>query len=374
MSHRNNWEDPLVVGRGKRPAHVPLGAYPDSASALTCSRKTSPNLRLLNGQWKFLLVPSLDLVPDEFYQPSFDDSAWTEIAVPSNWQLPAVDLPGFKDNPIYINVHYAFDPIPPHVPAENPTGLYRTTFSLDAGWEDRRTILSFEAVDSNCTVWVNGQEVGYSQDSRLPAEFDITPFVVPGENTLAVQVMRYCDGTYLECQDMWRASGIQRDVILYSKPKIGIEDFAVRTLLDDRYENASLVQASITKNPEMADYTVEAMLYDADGAQSFLPRSARRLARAHPGHLSPQQNGLGAYRAANKQAPKVDGRNPLPLPPGADPERSSRASRSTMKQPGRLPAGRNQRRYAAGQRQAPGHARGRPARAPPCPRPRADRR
>jgi beta-galactosidase len=283
MTQRKHWEDPSVVARGKRSAHVPLGAYPDAASALDCNRKSSPNVRLLNGKWKFSLVPTLDSVPAEFYRPDFDDSAWGEIDVPGNWQLPSVDIPGFKDNPIYINVHYSFEPDPPRVPAENPTGLYRTVFTLEPGWENRRTILSFEAVDSNCTVWVNGREVGYSQDSRLPAEFDITDFVQPGENSLAVQVMRYCDGTYLECQDMWRVSGIQRDVLLYSKPLVSIEDFAVRTLLDDRYENATLdVQAFITKTPEMTGYTVEAELYDADGNAVF----STPVSAAVAGHTS----------------------------------------------------------------------------------------
>ena len=268
------WENPSVVGLNRRPMHVPLGAYSDAAAALQGDRKSSPYVRLLNGTWKFSLVPSVEAVPDQFFAEDYDDAGWVGIPVPGNWQLPSIDLPGFKDNPIYINTHYAFDPNPPFVPSENPTGCYRTTFSIDPAWQGRDVFLLFDAVDSNCTVWVNGQEIGYSQDSRLPAEFDITPYLHPGENSLAVQVMRYCDGTYLECQDMWRMSGIQRDVILYSKPKVRLEDFTVRTLLDDQYHDATLlVEAFINRVANMTGYSVEAVLFDAEG-KSILPAPA----------------------------------------------------------------------------------------------------
>ena len=208
-----------------------------------------------------MLVSRPELVPDQFFRDKFDISGWSDIAVPGNWQLL-----GFDDIPIYTNVHYPFPANPPFVPEENPTGCYRTSFTIEPGWKGRDIFLLFESVDSAFYVWVNGQEVGYSQDSRLPAEFDITPYVHAGENTLAVQVMRYCDGSYLEDQDFWLLSGIQRDVILYSKPKVCLRDFTVRTLFDDRYEDAGLwIEAMITRTADMALYTVEAMLYDADG-------------------------------------------------------------------------------------------------------------
>lgn len=265
MTNPHEWENPLVVGRNNRPGHVPLGAYPDAGSALAGDRQMSPYVRLLNGTWKFHLAGSPLDVPPGFQNPDFDATGWHDIAVPGNWQLQ-----GFLDNPIYINVHYPFEPDPPYVPEANPTGCYRTSFDLPSGWIERDVFLLFESVDSNCLVWVNGQEVGYSQDSRLPAEFDITGFVHPGQNELAVQVMRYCDGTYLECQDMWRMSGIQRDVILYSKPRICLEDFTVRTLFDEHCQDASLlVEAYITKNPAMQAYSVEAMLYSEEGDPVF---------------------------------------------------------------------------------------------------------
>lgn len=265
MTQPNDWENPVVVSRNKAHGHVPMGAFANHEAALRGDHFDSPYMRLLNGSWSFYLAEAVAAVPQDFFQPEFDDSDWSQINVPGNWQLQ-----GYPDNPIYANVHYTFEPDPPFVPHANPTGCYRTSFVINEDWEGRKILLLFEGVDSNCTVWVNGQEVGYSQDSRLPAEFDITTCVQPGQNTLAVQVMRYCDGTYLECQDMWRMSGIQRDVILYSKPYICLEDFTVRTSFDNRFEDADLwVEAEITRHPAMVDYTVQVELFDAEGQPVF---------------------------------------------------------------------------------------------------------
>ena len=265
MTQLRDWENPLVTGRNKCPGHVPLAAYPNADLALTCERKQSPNMQLLNGSWKFHLAPCPEEVPEGFQAQDFDVSGWADISVPGNWQLQ-----GFDDIPIYTNVVYPFPPNPPFVPKENPTGCYRHSFTVDPSWLGRRIVLDFESVDSAFYVWVNGQQVGYSQDSRLPAEFDITQYVRVGQNTLAVQVMRYCDGSYLEDQDMWLLSGIQRDVILYSKPQICLEDYTVRTALDNRYEDATLyIDAQITTTPGHRAYSVEAMLYDAEGKPVF---------------------------------------------------------------------------------------------------------
>jgi beta-galactosidase len=272
MPPLKDWENPLITGRNKRPGHVPMGAYPNAELALTCDRESSPNVELLNGSWKFHLAPCPEEVPADFWVESFDVSGWANIPVPGNWQLL-----GFDDIPIYTNVAYPFSPNPPFVPKANPTGCYRHTFNLDPAWLGRSIYLLFESVDSAFTVWVNGREVGYSQDSRLPAEFDVTPYIRAGQNTLAVQVMRYCDGSYLEDQDMWLLSGIQRDVILYSKPQISLQDYVVRTELDSRYEDAVLhIEAQIARLPVSSAYSVEAMLYDADDTPVYAkPVSAR---------------------------------------------------------------------------------------------------
>ncbi len=299
MAELRDWENPAVFGRNKRTAHVPLASYPELALARTGNRMASPNVRSLNGQWKFTLAPRPEAVPQGFTADRFDDSGWSEIAVPGNWQLQ-----GAADIPIYTNVVYPFPPNPPFVPAENPTGCYRTTFQVDPAWQGRSIRLVFEAVDSAFYVWVNGKEVGYSQDSRLPAEFDITPYVrLDGPNTLAVQVMRYCDGSYLEDQDMWLLSGIQRDVLLVSKPQVCLEDFSVRTLLDDRYEDAELkIDAQVTGGPQVGSYTVEAALYDAQGQPVFeQPLSGGVSSRLlyHPGKFAHAQ--LSGQVAAPKK-------------------------------------------------------------------------
>ncbi len=261
MSGQRDWEDPQVVGIHKRAGHTPLGAYPSAAMALGCERSASPYVRSLNGVWRFHLAKSPEAVPEQFWAAGFDDSAWDGITVPGNWQLQ-----GFDDRPIYTNVAYPFHPNPPFVPEENPTGCYRTNFEVPAGWEGRRIFLLFEAVDSAFYAWVNGQFLGYSQDSRLPAEFDATALAHTGQNSLAVQVMRYSDGTYLEDQDFWLMSGIQRDVTLYSKPQVAIEDFVVQTHFDENYRDAELsLEVQITRVQWAAAYSIEAELFDAEG-------------------------------------------------------------------------------------------------------------
>lgn len=278
--HRNNeipdWENIHVVGRNRQSAHVPLGAYPDAETAKGCDRTASPYRQSLNGAWKFRLADAPRNVPEGFFAADYDASGWDDLPVPSNWQLF-----DYWDRPIYTNTVYPFPPDPPHVPVINPTGCYRRSFVIDESWQGRDVFLVFESVDSAFYLWVNGVEVGYSQDSRLPAEFNITPYLQPGENTLAVQVMRYCDGSYLEDQDFWMMSGIQREVFLYSKPPVHLRDFLVRTTFDALYRDAELLVAAwIPPVQGMAAYRVEAMLYDADG-QPVLPEPASAAVSEH---------------------------------------------------------------------------------------------
>ena len=259
----NDWENPRVVGRNKEPGHVPLVPYTDIHSALIGKRENSPYWRSLNGTWKFRWAPNPDAAPDDLYLVDLDDSDWDEIPVPANWQLHGYDVP------MYTNVQYPFpiDNLPGVPHDDNPVGSYRTTFNVPMKWDDRRIFIVFEGVDSAFYLWVNGQEVGYSQDSRLPAEFDITPYVKAGKNVLAVRVYRWSDGSYLEDQDHWRLSGIHRDVYLYAAPSGCVRDYCVRTLLDDDYQDAVLqVRAHVAAYTEDAgEYTVEIRLQDADG-------------------------------------------------------------------------------------------------------------
>ena len=266
----NDWENPQVIGRNKRPPHSPLGAYPDAETARSCNRDTSPYVQSLNGAWKFSIVSSPLEVPSGFFEIGYDDLDWAQISVPGNWQLQPEALQGFEDKPIYTNVNYPFPANPPYIPAENPTGCYRTSFELNPAWQGRKVFIVFEGVDSAFYLWINGQMVGYSQDSRLPAEFDLTPHIRTGLNVLSAQVMRYCDGSYLEDQDMWLMSGIQRDVFLYSKPPVCLQDFHVRTHFDTAYLDSTLtIEAFASDVPEITRYRFAAKLYDAEGQPIF---------------------------------------------------------------------------------------------------------
>ncbi len=254
-----DWNDPGLTGRNRETTHVPWGAYESPEQARTGDRRASRFVHVLNGLWKFRLYDAPEATPD-FFQPDFDAHAWADLPVPSNWQLH-----GF-DRPIYTNVQYPFPVDPPHAPAHNPTGCYRTTFSVPADWAGRELLLLFESVDSAFHVWINGHEVGYSTDSRLPAEFDITRYVRPGANTLAVRVLRIAASTYLEDQDYWQMSGIQRDVLLFAKAPVHLRDYTVRTRLDPATGDASLeILARTSVFPHGEAWTLEAALFDPAG-------------------------------------------------------------------------------------------------------------
>ena len=265
-----DWDNVSILERNRELCHSPLGAFSNFDSALIGDRTKSSNRLDMNGPWRFHLTESPSQVPGEFQASDYDDSSWDEIPVPSNWQLL-----GYPDKPIYTNIKYPFTPNPPKIPDANPTGCYRRSFSVPENWQGRDIFLVLEAVDSACQVWINGIDVGYSQDSRLPAEFNISSAVRSGDNTIAVQVMRYCDGSYLEDQDFWHISGIQRDVYLYAKPHVHLRDFVVRTIFDANYNDAVLSCIAYLSSIEdvqddlVRQYAVEISLHDADGHAVF---------------------------------------------------------------------------------------------------------
>ena len=230
-----NWEDPSVIGINKEAPRASAFPYENAGLAEANDRAGSEYFRLLNGDWRFHWVRSPGQRPMEFYREDFDDSHWDFIPVPSNWEVQGYGVP------IYLNHPYEFEKNPPLIHHDyNPVGSYRTSFHVPADWDDREVFLHFGAVKSAMYLWVNGQRVGYSQGSKLPAEFDVTEFIRPGENLLAVEVYRWSDGSYLECQDFWRISGIERDVYLWAAPKVHIRDFFVRAGLDEDYESGML--------------------------------------------------------------------------------------------------------------------------------------
>lgn len=261
--HLYEHENPATVGVNREPPRSAFLPYPDRETALRSDFLESPWRTPLNGMWRFKLVQSPAQVPERFYEPGFDDSDWDEIEVPSCWQLLGYD------RPIYLNVRYPFPPNPPYVPQNwNPTGLYRRHFNLKVDLAGKRVFLVFEGAGSAFYVWVNGRYVGFSKDSRTPAEFDITPYVKQGENLVAVEVLRWSDGTYLEDQDMWRLSGIFRDVYVYTAPEVRIRDFFVKTRFDGEYKDAVLevlVKVRNYSQEEKRGLRVELELLDADG-------------------------------------------------------------------------------------------------------------
>ncbi|MBN2500275.1 MAG: DUF4981 domain-containing protein [Anaerolineales bacterium] len=263
-----DWNNHLVFERNKQAGHVPLVAYPNGAAALKGMEQDSPWLASLDGIWKFAYAASPADAPAGFAAPDFDVSGWDEIQVPGNWQLQGYD------KPIYVNVQYPFPTTNDYkVPEDdNPTGAYRRNFTIPETWAGRRIFINFEGVESAFYIWVNGQMVGYSQGSRLDAEFDITEYVRVGENVLAVQVYRWSDGSYLEDQDFWRLSGIYRSVSLRAAASIHIFDYTVETDLDAAYRDATLKVTAQVRNQSGAaaeGYRLAAMLYTPDGQPVF---------------------------------------------------------------------------------------------------------
>ncbi|HRW11370.1 MAG TPA: hypothetical protein P5121_40000, partial [Caldilineaceae bacterium] len=269
--HTADWNNPTLLGRNKELAHATLMPYASTEEALNADRYASAYVQLLNGAWSFHWAPTPQAAPADFHLPDYDAGDWERTAVPGNWQLqPGQTEKGINkyDPPIYTNITYPFDISNlPAVPSDdNPTGCYRTTFTVPDAWDGRQIFLTFDGADSAFHLWINGQEVGYSQDSRTPAEFNITAYLQPGENLLAVRVYRWSAGSYLEDQDFWRLSGIYRDVYLWSAPTLHIRDFAVRTDLGDGYVRATLRVVAALHNygeEDLADYVLQAQLYDA---------------------------------------------------------------------------------------------------------------
>jgi beta-galactosidase len=261
------WEDPAVSMRNVEPPRATFVPYASVEQALAVERGQSPFTLSLNGTWRFHWSPTPEAAPARFHEPGFDDRRWSTIPVPSNWEMEGFGYPVFR------NVHQPFPATPPFPPSDdNPVGSYRRTFTMPEDWRGRRVFLHFEAVKSAFALWVNGREVGYNEGGFEPAEFDVTGFARPGENLLAVQVLRYSDGTYLECQDMWRLAGIFRDVYLLSAPAVHVRDFAVITDLDAAYRDARLIVTAEVRNGGEAaaqGVSLRARLFDAQRRPVF---------------------------------------------------------------------------------------------------------
>jgi len=267
-SNTNDWENPEVFQINREPARAAFLPYADEASAISDNYESSPWYFSLNGKWKFSWSPTPDQRPKDFYKPDYSTTNWKEITVPSNWELNGYGIP------IYTNVTYPFERNPPFINhADNPVGSYKKDFVLPKNWNNRHVFLHFEAGTSAMYIWINGEKVGYTENTKSPAEFDITKYLKAGKNSLAVEVYRWSDGSYLEDQDFWRLSGIDRNVYLYTTNDIRISDFFAKPDLDSNYKNGSLNVAVNLKNLSSVavnNQQLEAKLVDASGATVFV--------------------------------------------------------------------------------------------------------
>ncbi len=256
------WFDCNVNGINRLPARATSYSYADQGAALTCDRDAS-RIKSLNGTWKFSFSPAVEEAVTGFWKEGYDVSSWNDMPVPSCWEMQGYGYP------IYRNTKYPFPFNPPYICRDNPVGSYVRTFTVPSDWKGGRVILHFGGVYSGHQVWVNGKEIGYSEDSCLPSEFDITDALKYGDNTLAVRVFKWTDGSYLEDADHWRMAGIHREVMLLWRPDVAIYDFGVRTKLDQEYKDAQLWIRPVIDVRGGADtkgWKVEARLYDPSGA------------------------------------------------------------------------------------------------------------
>ena len=270
-------QNPFIVEKNKQAPRSTFFNFESKKLAAKAEPSESKYFNSLNGDWKFQWVRDPSDRPKNFYKPKFNDIKWEKLVVPSNWELNGYGVP------IYLNHPYEFsyEPDPPNIPEDyNPVGSYRKKFVIPSSWKNRDIIIHFGAVKSAFFIWVNGEKVGYSQGSKLPAEFDITDYVKIGQNLVALQVFRWSDGTYLECQDFWRISGIERDVFLMAEPKIKISDFWARTFLKNNYKDGVLnLEIGIDNNTNKnKDITVVTELYHPEGKRILLKTEKIKIA------------------------------------------------------------------------------------------------
>jgi beta-galactosidase len=301
----HDWENPAVFRINKEAARATAMPFPSKDEASN-PRLESPWCKVLNGNWKFHHVGNPNAKPTGFEEPGFDDAAWKEIPVPSNWQMHGYGIPA------YTNITYPFAKKPPHVmgtppgffwnfPEEvrNQVGSYRHRFTIPTEWKGRHTFLVFGGVDSAFYLWINGKKVGYSQDSRTPAEFDISAYLTDGENVLAAEVYQNSDGSYLEDQDMFRMSGIFRDVYLWSAAAVDLRDHEVKAGLADDYKSGlfSFKGTIINRGSVEVATKLKVELTDAAGKSTELATLSSRIPA--------RGEALAVFDLSGSQLPKI---------------------------------------------------------------------
>lgn len=266
------WEDPCINAAGRLAPRATSYSFASAEDALTGDR-TRARFRSLDGEWRFRFAEDAAAASDNFVWSDCDVSDWDTIDVPSCWEMRGYGYP------IYTNVDYPFPNTPPAIRRDNPVGCYVRRFEVPRAWEGQRIVLHFGGVYSACSVFLNDRAVGYFEDSALPSEFDITDLVREGDNRLAVKVLKWCDGSYLEDADHWRMAGIYREVYLAARPQVAVGDFGVRTLLVGEGDALLQVRPEIDLCGDAADYgdhTLRAELFDADGAPVVLDEPLER--------------------------------------------------------------------------------------------------
>ncbi|MEO0340001.1 MAG: glycoside hydrolase family 2 TIM barrel-domain containing protein, partial [Bacteroidota bacterium] len=251
------WEDPAQFKVGQVEARCFQRVYPNVLSAKLGGESLWEVS--LNGIWDFQLASSVEESPAGFFDPQFPTQDWEQITVPGNWQVQGFDFP------IYVNKSYLFPTNPPHIPHhQNKVGSYRRDFELPAEWDEMDIYLEAEGLSAAAHLWINGQWIGYHQDAKTSAIFSIGEYLIPGKNTIAIQVYQFSDGTYLECQDFWRLNGIERGVKLLARPRVHLKDYRINALLDDTYEKGVLHLEAISNIAHEGAYPVDWKLYDAE--------------------------------------------------------------------------------------------------------------
>ncbi|MEX0982875.1 MAG: glycoside hydrolase family 2 TIM barrel-domain containing protein [Bacteroidales bacterium] len=298
------WQNPEIVQINRELPRTNMFSFENSEMAMNGEMEKSDNFLSLNGVWKFNYSDNPVNRPVDFYKVKYRDRRWHDITVPGNWEFQGFGVP------IYVNIPYEWttDPQPPAVPVDhNPVGSYRREFTLPAAWSNKQVFIHFGAVKSAFYLWINGEKVGYSQGSKTPAEFDITPFVVPGKNIVAVEVYRWSDGSWLECQDFWRVSGIQRDVYLEARPELRIADFFARSQLVFDYRDGLFDLDMKVENAGERERTVAVLvkLFGQEGGESIW--EDRLPARVRPGSTSTLQTSstIGDIRPWSAETPNL---------------------------------------------------------------------
>ncbi|WP_103069200.1 glycoside hydrolase family 2 TIM barrel-domain containing protein [Aquimarina sediminis] len=286
----NYIENPNIIAENKEDAHATFYTFSTVEEARKNEYINSENYLSLNGLWKFKWVKTPANRPSSFFNPTFDVNNWSTIKVPANWEIEGFGIP------IYVNHQYEFSdfkaPVskemefidgrypknPGKIPHDyNPVGSYKRSFSINPSWKNKEVFLHIGAMKSGGFVWINGHYVGYSQGSKLPAEFDVTKYVKNGKNDIAIQIFRWTDGSYLECQDFWRISGIERGVYLYAQPKIRIKDIEITSLLDDTYKNGVLDATVLLQNHTSKRREIQLLYQLLDKDQKIVSSGKKEL-------------------------------------------------------------------------------------------------